>query len=684
LRSSCIVSPALMTSLAIACSATLAFAETELEDPTSYIDGATQCAETKSARQVARRGLLSSSPEAQSLASTNIDVTYYHLDLDIDLDLELIDGVVRIEGTVVGSSMSELTLDLGSPMTVSAVTLPDGSPLAFVHAGEALEVTLPTSVSPGGIVAVDVAYSGTPVVSGFGVFEFGSHDSGRYAWSLSEPYGAREWWPCKDHPSDKADAVRVTVTVPSQYRVGSQGTLVSETVNSGETTYDWLSDYPVSSYLISVAIGEYVRYQTTYTRPPALEALYGPLVLSLDDLVYDDSDNEHPSGWSGVPDVIEVFENWFGPYPFADEKYGHAEVTFGGGMEHQTMSSMGGSSVYLVAHELAHQWFGDEISPETWPHLWLNEGFATFGELVYWEERADAYPGVYEEILDRRYSSARNALGTLVLEDTTSVGSMFNYSKVYAKGSVVLNMLRYVVGDEDFRTILRDYAADPELQYDVASTDDFRRVAETVSGMDLSTFFDQWVMTGTGYPSYEMGRAWEAVGDDYNVTVTVRQTQTSSQSNVSVFEMPLVIAVATVAGEERFVVENNEASQSFEVTVSDEPVAVYIDPDAIILRDDTVTSSAPNSAAAPFAIQALSPNPTRSTLSIQFISPLKGDAAIEVLDATGRKVLERRVEGTAGGVNVERLNTSQLSPGVYFLRFVSQEGTATDRFVVVR
>ncbi len=642
-------------------------------------DGAAVCAEGKSA---SRRHLDRS---AHSVASTNIDVTYYHLDLDVDLTGSTIDGVVRIEGTVKGSAMSLLVLDLAPEMIVSSVKLPDLTPLAFSHIGYTLSITLPAPVSVGGTVRVDVAYAGTPSSGGFGYFVFGNHASGRYAWSLSEPYGSRQWWPCKDHPADKADSVRVTVTVPSTYRVGSQGTLVSEISAGGFTTYDWVSNYPISSYLVSIAVGKYVRYQNSYVRPPALASLYGPLVMPLDDLVYNDTTPGRPAGWANVADALAVFEEWYGPYPFASEKYGHAEVTFGGGMEHQTMSSMGGSSVSLVSHELAHQWYGDKLSPKTWPHLWLNEGFATYSELVYWQARAATYPGVYESTLASRYNSAKSALGTLVLEDTASVNNMFNYNRVYAKGAVVLHMLRFVVGDTNFKNILSEYAADPAVRYGVAVTNDFKRVAETVSGMDLAAFFTQWVTTGTGYPTYRTSASWVPDGPGYTVYVGVEQTQTMPQSNVPVFKMPLIIAVQTTSGEERFRVDNTRRIEMFEVSVASEPTSVSIDPDAVILRSTTIaTGIVDRPPAARLAIHSLVPNPARNTVSIEYDAAVPGDMTLDIFDVAGRRVHSQAMSSGGAGVRVERVDTSRLAAGIYFLRLGTPTAQATRKFAVVR
>ncbi|HKW15192.1 MAG TPA: M1 family metallopeptidase, partial [Candidatus Krumholzibacteria bacterium] len=502
---------------------------------------------------------------AMSVASANFDATFYHLDLNIPMVNDSIIGVVRVEGRVVNAALSQLTLDLAPSMHVTSVSAAAGGALAFSHpkGSAALHITLPGSQAVGTLVAVDIRYRGVPVETDFGNFTFGTKcrnnvppcvDTMRLAWSLSEPYGSREWWPCKDHPSDKADSVRVTVTVPSIYRVGSNGLLVGETVNGPNTTYDWLSHYPIASYLVSVAVGEYLRYQDTYVRPASLEADYGPLSLPLDHLVYNDITHNLPSGWALTADALEVEEGWFGPYPFANEKYGHSEFTFAGGMEHQTMTSIGSGSIAVVSHELGHQWYGDNISPKRWAHLWLNEGFATYAELLYWQARESAFPGTYEAVRDAYYLNARKAVGTLVLQDTTSVQDMFDGNRVYAKGAMVLDMLRYVTGDVKFKQIMQKYATDPKVHYGTAVTADFQRVAETESGMDLDSFFHQWVTNGTGFPRYAADTSWKSAGGgNYNVTVTLQQQQTSSQSNINIFRMPVEIVVYTMSAADTIV-----------------------------------------------------------------------------------------------------------------------------------
>ncbi len=641
-------------------------------------DAAALCAESKQAFMARPKRT------EFSIASTNTDITYYHLALTINFPTNTISGVTRIEGKVVGSPLSVLALDLDDHMVVSGVALAAGGALAFSHPGDALNVTFPAAIPVGGQFAINVTYGGNPSQTGFGSFVFGTRSGDRFAWSLSEPYGARDWWPCKDHPSDKADSVRVTVTVPSAYRVGSNGVLVSETTAGPNKIYDWKSHYPITSYLVSISVGEYTRHLGTYTRPGSLASQFGPLTMPLDHLVYDDGTSALPFGWANVADELEVFEEWFGPYPFANEKYGHCETTFGGGMEHQTMTSLGGTSVGLTAHELGHQWYGDMISPKTWPHLWLNEGFATYSEILYFEARQATYPGQYQGLIASRYNTALNATGTLVLEDTTSVSNMFNSLRVYAKGGVVLHMLRYVIGDVAFKNTMRAYSADPAVQYGVATTDDFHRVAEQESGMDLDAFFSQWVTEGYGVPAYRSQDSWvPSGGGGYDVWVFVEQWQTPPYSNIDVFEMPLEIDVVTTGGTQRFRVENNQRHQAFMLHVDNEPTDVVIDPDYKILRPLDIFTGVRETPSL-FTIASLAPNPAGDWVRVDYSLGRDSRVDVEVFDVAGRRVWSRPSTDIKAGARVENIDTRSFAAGVYFLRLKSIDGVATRKFVVVR
>ncbi len=664
-----------MTAVLLAAMLLVAMPGTAPAQPaTDALDGAAQCAAAKARG----RAPLSFAPgKRASLASANFDATYYHLTLDVRFDPEDVSGHTRVEGRVAGAPMTTLTLDFDDAMTVDSVLSAEGAPLAFTHAGGALAVSLPAPLGDGAPVAVDVYYHGLPAQAGFGTFVFGALANGDpYAWTLSEPYGARNWWPCKDHPSDKADSVRVTVTVPEGLRVGSEGLLVAETPNGdGTVTYDWRSRYPIATYLVSLAAGVYDVTEDTYARPDSLAGAFGALLLPILHYAYRDTDvyegGDDFSGWKNVLDVLPVLEYWFGPYPFSEEKYGHAHVTFGGGMEHQTMSSMGGGGVGLVTHELGHMWFGDAVTLRTWPHLWLNEGFATYAELLYWKARADRYPGTYEQVFDLYYGRALTAEGTLVVEDTTDVYDLFAHSRVYSKGAMVLRMLRGITGEEVFREILRSYAADAAVRYGTAVTADFERVAEAVSGLDLGAFFRQWVTEGTGEPVYEVGWSARAAGDGYDVTVEITQTQTAPASTVEVFEMPVTLAVATTAGERRFTVVNDARRQTVTLHVDALPTGLAFDPDRWILRGEEVlvvaVETAPETARRT-EIAAVYPNPAAGTFHVRLMLAAPAPARLDLFDARGRRAGRLLDRPLPAGPHDLAFDASGLAPGVYFLR----------------
>jgi len=646
------------------------------------------CAQGKAERaaRLAARGTLAPA----SRASANFDATYYDLDLDLDFTAEAITGVVRAEGRVVGSPLQTLALDLSSTMSVSSVEDGGGTPLAFSHVGDVLSITLPAEAPVGASVAAVITYSGVPVEVDLGGFVFdmvrrgGGWEGPQIAWSLSEPYAARTWWPCKDHPSDKADSLRVAITVPDTMTAGSQGTLVSVTDAAGRRTYQWRSPSPIATYLVSVAASAYVRYDSTYVRSSALasDPLFGgPLTLPVVHYRYQDDNPGLPQGWANVVDVLAVQEEWFGPYPFPAEKYGHAEFEFGGGMEHQTLTSLGHPSLGVVVHEAAHQWFGDAVTMRTWPDLWLNEGFATFAELLYWDMRRAQYPGLYQVDLEFIADVARNATGTLVLADTTNVNGMFAFSRVYAKGAMVMHMLRKMVDDDAvFKELLRTYATSPSHRYGNASTADFQAIAESVTGLSLGTFFAQWVTEGTGFPVYSV----DAYAQGNTLHVALEQTHAPTTSNVDAFVMPVTFAVQTTAGEERFTVANDARYQTYAFALAARPTGVTFDPDIDLLRNETVHVAFSAAPAFP-VITALVPNPTSSATDLRFVLPSSSRGVqIKLYDVAGRFV--RTIDaGTFGpGPQAARIDTQGLASGVYFLRLQTASGTARAKLAVVR
>jgi aminopeptidase N len=598
-----------------------------------------------------------------SVASPDFDATYYDLQLRIELNPNNLVGTVRVQGVAL-ATMTQLVLDFDDAMRVEGVLSSAGSSLSSSHQGSALTINLPAPVSPGERVDVTIYYEGLPVGTGLGGFVFDTLTNGKPAiWSLSEPYAARTWWPSRDHPSDKADSVDVAIEVPMPLTAASNGLLTgTETLSGGYRRFSFSHRYPIATYLVSVAAAEYDIDEHVYTRPPGLAHGLGDLELPL--VHYSFAGNgafigSHPQyGFQYITDIFPVLEDWFGAYPFAREKYGHAQFTYGGAMEHQTLSSMTTTYQGTMAHELAHQWFGDSISPDAWPHLWLNEGFATFGELAYWKE--SQFEGVYEQIFDIYYDRALTAEGTLVVQDTTDVLDMFAHSRVYAKGWMVLRMLRGVVGEFAFREVIKAYAADPRYQYGTASTEDFQALIESVSGQDLQYFFDQWVSVGDGYPTYSAAWGKREAGTNWEVELTLDQATSGSWS---LFQMPVSIEVETSGGPQAFQIFNQWPSETVFFTVADEPTGITVDPDRWILRspDVQVTSNEQSAELPAQSALVLYPNPTTDWLVVESTFPVQRRA--ELVDALGRVVSVHHLQS---GPN--RLSVSDLPSGFYGLR----------------
>jgi aminopeptidase N len=509
---------------------------------------------------------------ASVAAEENIDVTYYRLDLKITTGPNYLRGNVLMKARSVTDGLSFITLDLMSAMTVDSVVM-GGSRVLFMQYASTVAINLDRIYNNNEQLTTRIYYQGVPGSSGFGSFEFGTHAGKPWVWSLSEPYGAKDWWPCKDHPHDKADSADILVTCDSSYKVGSNGILTAVLNNGdGTKTFHWQERYPISTYLISVAITNYAEFTNWFRYGPADSMQVLNYVLP-----------EHlASAQSQLPkilDVLTVYSNRFGLYPFINEKYGHSEFGWGGGMEHQTMTSLGGFGESLIAHECAHQWFGDMITCDGWPDIWLNEGFATYCEVLYQEGKYGT--AAYWNDINSDISSAKAAVGTISVADTSNVGTLFSWNLVYAKGAWTLHMLRHVVGDSAFFHSMYAYAHDARFRFGTATTAGFRSVCEAVSGKDLGYFFNEWIY-GEKFPTYSYGWTSQPVTGGYQMTIGINQT--TGTSNPAFFTMPIDLRVIGAGMDTTVTVFNNAQSQSFSLVVPKQPVSLQFDPQGWILN----------------------------------------------------------------------------------------------------
>jgi hypothetical protein len=497
------------------------------------------------------------------------DARFYDLDLDIAPATRSLNGTVRVKATVVAGPLTTLELDLVAALTVDAATAA-GAPAVFSRSGDRVTVTLDRPYASGDWMDVTVTYHGDPTTGGS--FGFNSVENGTLVWSLSEPYGARTWWPCKDAPEDKADSVTMRVAVPSGLITASNGLRTLATDDGVVARTVWKERYPIATYLVSVASFPYVVTQDWYRPAPGDS-------MPIQFYTFPSFVNQVAPLHAKIKTMMGAFASRFGEYPFIAEKYGHAQFLFGGGMEHQTCTSLGAYSEWVMAHELAHQWWGDMVTCRDFHHIWLNEGLATLSEAL-WAEAVGGAAAYHEDLSFNQYFGA----GSVYVPDATDESRIFDYNLTYNKASWVFHMLRHVLGDATFFAALATYRA--QFEYGAATTEQFRDVCEAVSGRDLDAFFQQWVY-GEYYPQYRATWTAAPAGGGWDVTVTLQQIQ-----NWQIFQMPVDLRVVTAAGNRDFRVENTTASQVYVLHVDAQPTGVRVDPDRWILRtvDEPVTN----------------------------------------------------------------------------------------------
>jgi len=591
--------------------------------------------------------------------TANYDVTHQKLELEADPAQQYISGSITTTYTAL-ENMGSIVFDMSTNLEVSSVT-ENGVSLNFFQSGnDELIITLPTTQNAGTAATITVNYEGAP----FDVedsFVAAEHNGVPVIWTLSEPYGAKEWWPCKQDLNDKIDSIDVYITAPSQYTSVSNGLELSKQQNgNGTSTTHFHHNYPIPAYLVAIAITNYTIYNQ--------QAGTAPNEFPIVNYLYPETLAESQSFLADTPAIMNFYEQTFETYPFANEKYGHAQCGFGGGMEHTTVSFMGGFSRELIAHELAHQWFGDKITCGSWKDIWLNEGFATYlsGLVVENMDGPDAFT-TWKQGKVWHIAGEPDGAVYLTDADTLDVNRIFSSRLSYSKGAMVLHMLRFKLGADVFYQAVRNYLADADLAYDYAKTPDFQAHLEAQSSVDLDEFFNDWVYN-QGYPSYNVNVAYAA---PFQAVVTVNQTQ--SHPSVSYFEGPVPIRITSPTGQVYdFVVDNAFNGQQFTVTIPFEIESVQVNAtyDIISAYDNTTLSAQGFSLA---GAMRLYPNPASGILSLDVPAGVVVESAV-FYNTLGQKVLQS--VGKASSWDV-----SKLATGVHLLSVVTNAGTVNLKFI---
>jgi len=572
-----------LTSAALLLAAGRAAAADPASCPPDEGKGHDLCAHADSAY---RRALAELSLPAARESDADTDVLHYLLDIEIIPETSgpsftnvRIEGTSTIDVASLSPALTEFTVDLHTILSVASVT---GDVAGWSRSGDSIVISLDQAYGVGETFQVAVTYFGYPASAGFGAFKWWTRNGNLVVGTLSEPYYARNWWPCKDSLGDKA-TMQMHVTVPNGLVVASNGIDEgTQPVSGSRTKFLWHETYPMIPYLASLAITNYQRYDLTHF----YDVGAGPQPMPVPCYVYPDHwdfglnqpQALYKTGCDEILPMLDVFNAYFGLYPFILEKYGVAEMGGTGGlganMEHQTISSMVAvaNNSHIMAHELAHHWWGDEVTCATWYDIWLNEGFASYSEAIFQEYKPGGGASAFWSRLNsRRPSSPSNQVYRTSIG---SVGSIFSTNDVYQKGAWVVHMLRGTIGDAAFYQALADYRA--TRSHDSATTTDFAADISASFGADLTWFTDQWVMN-PGSPRYEWNYAFVVVNGQN--LLKLRITQTQNTQGYPVFTMPIRMRVTTTAGVETHTVWNNDWTEYYVLPLSAAPTLVEFDED---------------------------------------------------------------------------------------------------------
>lgn len=578
----------------------------------------------------------------------NYDLRYQRMDVSID------PAVYNISGSVTShfkpnQNMSSIYFDLDDEMTVSQVVY-HGNSLNFQQLStKEVRIDFTSSIAANVLDSLTINYSGQPAVANNAFFN-GTQSGTAVLSTLSEPYGAQDWFPTKQSLNDKIERFDIKVTTPSQYNVAANGKLMSETVlGNGQKRTFWRTEYPTAAYLIALSVTNFVKLNDTMGNPPF------PFVNYVFPSTASNTTNMSNIEWTKT--VMDTFETYFGPYPFRNEKYGHMEFQAGGGMEHQTMSSLGSWGRSLIAHELAHQWFGDKVTCGAWNDIWLNEGFATFGEHLANEKLLMTNNEFRNYLLGQKDYITSSPGGSVYVADANlgSVGMIFNGRLSYGKGAYVLRMLKWILGDTAFYQAIKEYHARPALAYNYVRTQDLNASLLTSTGKDFTEFFNDWIY-GQGYPTYDI--RWKQTGN----TLTFKASQIQSSPTVSFFELPLPIKVNGTGGQiAYFALNNTSNNQYFTQTVTFPVASIEFNYDYQILEKNSTVSQDNTLGTTDLNKEefALYPNPAKSEINLKGIHK-PTDFTIYFIDG---KLVKKGIYQPEKSISI-----SELVPGTYIFK----------------
>ncbi len=601
------------------------------------------------------------------------DVKFYWLDIEVSSANIDVAGNTSITAEVTASVLDTFAFELVPEMTIDSFFFNNVKYNGFTRDGDNVLYAVNAAMQ-GELVTAKVYYHGTPPTGGFFAGVTHKHNSTwnkDVTWTLSESFAAKSWFPVKQDLEDKADSAWIFLTCPSDEMVGSEGLLTSVVdLGNGKARYEWKTSHVIDYYLISFAVADYMDY-SIYAHP---DSLNGDSVL-IQNFIYNDPGCL--SYWKDdideSPSILELYSNLYITYPFYDEKYGHCLTQLGGGMEHQTMTTIGGFSFHLVAHEMGHMWFGDNVTCATWSDIWVNEGFATYSDYLA-NEKLKGWSQAQSFIRNAQNNAMSQPGGTIYIpEDEITPGNewrIFNGRLSYDKGAAIIHTLRHEIQDDD---LFFDCLSQYQTQYgdSTATGEDFKNVVEDVTGKDWDYFFDQWYY-GEGYPIYDFEWFYDTSQAEFHLISTQ-----STSASTPLFRMLFDVRLTFEDGTDSIVRFEQTKNYNFFISPQSKIVTgVTIDPDNWTMEQvSSLILDIPETEANP-AFFTMGPNPASDKLNIYFGSNNGSEKTITISDLSGRVIMHHRTSGQQFGFNV-----SGLAKGTYLVQVTEGKSKMVKRLV---
>jgi aminopeptidase N len=591
------------------------------------------------------------------------DVGFYFIDLEVSNQSTFIRGSSTLHAHRVAAEIDTFVVELSQNLTVDSVFLQEKKQELFIHENNLLKILLMNDDRTETDYRLKIYYQG---IAGSISFFSGISNRTAVAWdqkvtyTLSEPFQGKDWFPVKQNLRDKADSAWVFITADSSLKVGSNGLLSDvKILGDGRNRYEWKSNYPVAYYLLSFSVGDYIDY-----------SFYAE-INDKDSVLVQNYLYDSPGMLESVKEVIDqtepllkLFSGTFGTYPFIKEKYGHCMAPMGGGMEHQTMTTISGFDFEIVAHELAHQWFGDYLTCGTWQDIWINEGFASYAEYIAIETLKSRKEAVKWMAQAHNFAINYPFEGVFLSPDESeNVQRIFNYGLTYKKGGAIIHMLRYEINDDSlFFAIIRDYVS--AFANGNATGEDFKSIVESHTGLNFGWFFDQWYF-GKGYPVFITN--WRQVGDSLIIT----SVQTSSTGDNSFFRTHMDYRILYQGGETKDIkVLYEHPGEVFRIYSPGQVLSVQIDPSSNVLKNAVVDKYTDLT-----KVFFVSPNPFKNELNIVFRNSTKL-RDITLTGINGKVILSQ--SSSAGTLT---LDLSYLKPGIYLLQITEDGNKYTEKLI---